>query len=146
MSRSYIPDQNLFDSYYTNQAKNSALPFYAGASIQSGHGLGHLFGSLFRTLTPILKGSIVPLVKKGAKSVAKEALAAGAHMAADTLGGSDPVKAMKRHSKRAAKNLVNKGTKKLANMLNEQKKNTRKRKRGGSSVKRHIKRHKDIFD
>ena len=40
-----------YNDYYARQA-GGALPYFAGAQYQRGHGLGSLFGSLLRSAMP----------------------------------------------------------------------------------------------
>jgi hypothetical protein len=96
-------DQSAVDRYYSNQASG---PYFAGPLVQQGHGLGGLFGSLFRTLAPILK----PLVKRGATAVAREALRTGSNIAADVLEGNAGLHdALKSRSREAAGRLIRTG-------------------------------------
>ena len=57
------------------------MPVFVGARIQRGHGLGSIFGGLFR--------SVLPLLKSLGMTVGKQALRTGAQMAGDVLGGQN---------------------------------------------------------
>ena len=48
------------EDYYVKQAGNG-LPVFRGASFQKGYGIGSVFGSIGRT--------VLPLLKSGAKAV-----------------------------------------------------------------------------
>ena len=43
-----------YNEYYARQA-GGALPYFAGAQYQRGHGLGSLFGGLLRSAMPLIK-------------------------------------------------------------------------------------------
>ena len=76
-----------YTDYYARQA-GGALPYFAGAPYQRGHGLGSLFGSLLR--------SVMPLFKRGAVALGKGALKTGVRIADDVLSGQNIKKAAKR--------------------------------------------------
>ena len=57
-----------YNEYYARQA-GGALPYFAGALYQRGHGLGNLFGGLLR--------SAMPLIKRGAVALGRGALKSG---------------------------------------------------------------------
>ena len=63
-----------YKDYYARQA-GGALPYFAGAPYQWGHGLGSLFGGLLR--------SAMPLIKRGAVALGKGALKTGVRIADD---------------------------------------------------------------
>jgi len=73
-----------FQSYYDQQAKgfnNPSFPIYRSGihwSQQYGYGLGGILARLFRT-------TVVPLLKKGAKTVGKRVLETGAKVAHDVI-------------------------------------------------------------
>ena len=67
------------------------MPIYVGGKYQRGHGLGNIFGSLFRTALPMLKSV--------GKKIGKQALTSGARFASDILGGDDVKTATKRRAK-----------------------------------------------
>ena len=101
MKRKYQPDVNTYHGYYTNQA-GRGYPVYAGRRYQRGHGLGSILGGLFK--------SAVPLLKKGAKALGKEALRTGLNVAADTLEGGNVGESLKRQTKAAGRRVVNRAT------------------------------------
>ena len=69
-----------YNDYYARQA-GGALPYFAGAQYQRGHGLGSLFGGLLR--------SAMPLIKRGAVALGKGALKTGVRIAGDVLSGQN---------------------------------------------------------
>ena len=76
-----------YNDYYARQA-GGALPYFAGAQYQRGHGLGSLFGSLLR--------SAMPLIKRGAVALGKGALKTGVRIAGGVLSGQNIKTAAKR--------------------------------------------------
>ena len=97
----YVAPQ-VYERYYVNQV-GSGIPVYRGStSLQRGYGLGGLLGGLFR--------SALPLLKKGASAVGKEALKTGVGIAQDVLSGQNIKTAAKRRVKTAGRNM---GTKVL---------------------------------
>ena len=44
----------MYEDYYTRQVGGN-LPFFVGARVQRGHGLGNFFGSLIRSAMPLIK-------------------------------------------------------------------------------------------
>ncbi len=88
---------NYYDQYYLNQV-GSGMPIYRGSPIlQRGYGLGGLLGGLFR--------KAVPLLKKGATMIGKQALRTGIGIADDVMAGH--------YIKTAAKRMIKAGTKQL---------------------------------
>jgi hypothetical protein len=124
---------NQFDHYYNNQARG--LPYFAGPSYQRGHGLGGIFGSIFRAVTPLLR-SAAPIAKRVARNIGKQAAVAGANVLTDVAAGVPIAESAKKRSRDASAKLVKRGRKELIKMLN-----TPKRK----SIKRRRTRHRDIF-
>ena len=43
-----------YDDYYAQQV-GGALPYFAGARVQRGHGFGSLFAGLLRSVAPLIK-------------------------------------------------------------------------------------------
>ena len=75
-----------------------ALPYFAGARVQRGHGFGSLFGGLLR--------SVAPLIKRGALALGNRALKTGAQIAGDILSGENIRTAAKRRTKTAGRDLL----------------------------------------
>ena len=67
-----------YERYYRHQTGGN---FFRGARIQRGYGLGNILGGLFRSALPILK--------KGAKALGKQALQTGVEIASDALSGQN---------------------------------------------------------
>ena len=76
-----------YNDYYARQA-GGALPYFAGAQYQRGHGLGSLFSGLLP--------SAMPLIKRGAVALGKGALKTGVRIAGDVLSGQNIKTAAKR--------------------------------------------------
>ncbi len=140
-----------YERYYLNQI-GSGSPVYRGSThLQRGYGLGGLMRGLFRSALPILK--------KGAAAVGKEALQASVDIAQDVMSGQNVKSAAKRRLKTAGRNMgakvmdkIQKGkgtTSKRATTSTAQKRG-KKRSRVYNSVssgasKRRRKTHNDIF-
>ena len=86
-----------YNDYYARQA-GGALPYFAGAQYQRGHGLGSLFGGLLR--------SAMPLIKRGAVALGKGALKTGLRIAGDVLSGQNIKKAAKRRVTDAGRSML----------------------------------------
>ena len=82
-----------YNEYYACQA-GGALPYYAGAQYQRGHGLGNLFGGLLRSAMPLIKS--MPLIKRGAVALGRGALKTGVRTADDVMSGQSIKTATKR--------------------------------------------------
>ena len=71
-------DMQAYERYYRNQYGNG-LPVFYGARMQKGHGLGSIFGGLFR--------SVFPFIKKFAPIVSRKALQIGVRITSDVADG-----------------------------------------------------------
>ena len=80
MKQRHNPDARAYHEYYLNQA-GRGYPVYVGTRYQRGHGLGSIFGSLFK--------SAVPLLMRGAKTLGCEALKTGLNLASDVMEGQN---------------------------------------------------------
>ena len=86
-----------YDDYYAQQV-GGALPYFASARVQRGHGFGSLFGGLLR--------SVAPLIKRGGLALGNRALKTGAQIAGDILSGENIRTAAKRRTKTAGRDLL----------------------------------------
>ena len=93
MKKFYIPNNQLYEEYYLNQAKQKGgnLPAFRGSRFQQGYGLGSIFKGLFRWAMPHLQ--------QGAKVLGKKALQTGVEMAQDVLDGDDVKTAFSKRAK-----------------------------------------------
>ena len=119
--------RHLFDQYYSRQQSGGGeFPVYVGRYRQRGHGLGNIFGSLFRRVLPFLK------------SFAPHALRAGANIVDDVSKGKT--------WKDAA---IDRGTETISKFAfgnNQSGSGIRRKKRARKSKKKNVKRRKvDIF-
>ena len=130
---SYPPD---YEHYYLQQVGHG-LPVFHGSSAQRGHGLGNILGALFR--------SAVPLLKRGAKTLGKEALRTGVEIVGDVVEGRSIRDAAKSRSIAAGKRVAKRAVSRVT-----QSKNDKKRKRTTKpAIRKRAKRAKrslDIFD
>ena len=95
---------NAYEKYYLNQV-GGALPVFAGARIQKGHGLGSMFRSLVRMAAPLLV--------KGAKAVGKQVLRSGVQVMNDVASGHNFRDSFKKHGRAGAHTLARKGIRKI---------------------------------
>ena len=90
-------DAMNYNEYYAQQV-GGALPYFAGARVQRGHGFGSLLGGLLRT--------VAPLIKRGALALGNRALKTGTQIAGDVLAGENIRTAAKRRTKTAGRDLL----------------------------------------
>ncbi|RLJ22857.1 hypothetical protein DJ031_00120 [bacterium endosymbiont of Escarpia laminata] len=129
---------NPYEDYYVRQV-GGQLPVFVGGRGQRGHGLGNIFGSLFR--------SAMPLIKRGALALGKRALKTGMHVARDVVAGGNLKESVKKRAKAA-------GTDLLDSLLNappkkvQRRRRVKKPRRVAPTVSRRKKRRRpdDIFD
>ncbi|KAJ8048251.1 hypothetical protein HOLleu_00494 [Holothuria leucospilota] len=88
-----------YEDYYLHQIGHG-LPVFRGGRGQRGHGIGNILGGLFR--------SAVPLLKKGAKALGKEALRTGMAVAGDVLDGRSLKSSVKSRGLAASKRVARK--------------------------------------
>jgi hypothetical protein len=79
-------DTKAYYGYCIHQA-GKGYPVFAGRRYQRGHGLGSIFGGLFK--------AAMPLLKKGAKTLEREALKMGLNIARDVVQGRNIKQASK---------------------------------------------------
>lgn len=124
----------------------NSLPIFRGRRRQHGYGIGGLFSSLFR--------SAIPLLKKGAVAVGKEALKTGAHVMNDVIQGRNGGEALRERSLDSVKKLGKKAVHKVIKPKTSHPviipaeaviASTRKRKKQSRSSKRKKAKHSDIF-
>ena len=69
MKKPYCCDdsRHIYEQYYTQQQKGRGdFPIYVGAERQRGHGVGNIFGGLFRRILPTLKAFAPHALRAGA--------------------------------------------------------------------------------
>ena len=59
-----------YDDYYAQQV-GGALPYFAGARVQRGHGFGSLFAGLLRSVAPLIKRGALALGNRALKTARK---------------------------------------------------------------------------
>ena len=106
------PTPQVWESFFRTHAVQygggGGIEFggFRGRRYQRGHGLGSVLGSLFKT--------ILPAAKKVGKTVGKELLRTGAHVASDALAGENVGQSLERHSRKSAAKLLDKGVKHIS--------------------------------
>ena len=122
----YCCDTKAYENYYLSQVGHG-MPYFGGARVQQGYGLGNLFNSIAKR--------VLPLVKKGAKTLGKQVLQSCVEFASDVLHGKNVKQAAIDQAKTAGSNLLQVAQQKI-----------RKRKAATRKVqKKKRKRHHDIF-
>ena len=96
--------RNSFEDYYLQQARGGGLPVYIGGS-QRGNGIGGILSGLARM--------VVPVLKKGGKSILKETLRTSVDILGDVVSGSNLKTSAKRRLAQGGQRLVNKATRTL---------------------------------
>jgi hypothetical protein len=99
MKPTHHHDTKAYHDYYIHQAGKGYLMF-AGRRYQRGHGLGSIFGGLFK--------AAMPLLKKGAKTLGREALKTGLNIAGDVVQGRNIKPAAEARLKSTGQNLFQK--------------------------------------
>ena len=101
MRKIYTPlDESDWFDHFMGKASQSGhgMDGFIGMPYQRGHGLGSFFKGLFRMLLPV--------AKKIGKSVGKQALVAGSHIAADAVRGRNIKESLKKHGRNATANFM----------------------------------------
>ena len=93
-------DRRAFENYYANQCGHGSLPVFYGARMQRGHGIGSIFGGLFRTIFPILK--------RVAPTIGRQAMETGMQIVKDVAGGQTVKEAAKTRVAKAIQKGINK--------------------------------------
>ena len=97
MRLKYCCDAKAYKNYYLSQVGHG-MPYFVGARVQQGYGLGNLFSSIAK--------SVLPLVKKGAKILRKKVLQKGVEFASDVLHGKNAKQATIDQARAAGSNLL----------------------------------------
>ncbi len=118
---------------YEHCLRGSGFPFYSGSISQRGHGLGGLLRGIAST--------IIPLLPRIGKTIAKSAGMAALSVAGDKLSGIPLSKAIKHRGLEQSKALLENVVARTNRKYIPKK---RKNKKQGP-LKRNIKRRKDIF-
>jgi hypothetical protein len=99
------PTEAYWHSVFSKAQYGGGISPFKGRRFQRGGGLGDILKSLFRFIVPI------------GKAVGLKALETGGHVAADLASGEDIKSSLKKRGKRAAKSLIQKGTKRIVRKL-----------------------------
>ena len=135
--------RNVYDDYYLRQAGHG-MPIFVGGRYQRGRGLGNILGGLARM--------VVPVLKRGGKTLLKEGLRTGIDILGDVTSGRSIKSSAQRRIKQTGSRLLKKAVNSLPQPAppgQPQTNNVRKRKAGGRSntrTKRRKTTPKDLFD
>lgn len=96
---------NIYYNYYLAQTGNG-LNHFSGPVFQRGNGLGSIFKSLVRFITPVFR----PV----GKAIGREALRTGSKIASDLLAGRNLRDTLKSNLREAGSNLLQKASQHIA--------------------------------
>ena len=149
---------NKYLVHFNSTQKGGAIPsVFAGKQLMMGYGLdaqrgagiGQLLGSVFRSIVPVLKSNVLPVVKRAVKTSSKELARSGARILQSVALDEDPKVAaqneLKRLKRRAAEEIVKEidGSDAKKTRKSSRKRAATKAKRKGQAPKR---KSRDIFD
>ncbi|GFU37718.1 uncharacterized protein TNCV_1465901 [Trichonephila clavipes] len=89
--------------------RGSGLTHYKGINFQKGYGIGGIFRRLF--------SAALPFLVKGGKTIGKEVLMTGSHVASDVLSGENFKEAVKTRSRESGKKLAQKAIDRVQSMV-----------------------------
>jgi hypothetical protein len=139
----------MYHDYYRNQALQRGgfdMPYFAGTRYQRGHGLGSIFGNIFRGLK-----SIFPSVLR---KVGRHALSTGVNIANDVLEGKKFKDAAMSHGLRGLKTAAGEVVPEIVETIKQSARSdveqsgsgSRKRKKHQHKPSKPSKRTRDIFN
>ena len=139
----------MYHDYYRNQALQRGgfdMPYFAGTRYQRGHGLGSIFGNIFRGLK-----SIFPSVLR---KVGRHALSTGVNIANDVLEGKKFKDAAMSHGLRGLKTAAGEVVPEIVETIKQSARSdveqsgsgSRKRKKHQHKLSKPSKRTRDIFN
>ena len=132
----YCCDAKAYENYYLSQVGHG-MPYFAGARVQQGYGLGNLFSSIAK--------SVLPLVKKGAKTLGKQVLQSGVEFASDVLHGKNAKQAAIDQARAAGSNFLQVAKQQVGKRKAAQQKIGKRKAAPRKVQKKKRKRHHDIF-
>ena len=97
MTRDNYNVDDIYTSYYLNQAGTGFGSVYTGNAYQRGHGIGSFLGGLFRC--------VFPLLKSGTQTIGSELLKTGVNIVSDIAKNGDIDTAVKIRGKETLNNL-----------------------------------------
>lgn len=97
MARNKNSVDDIYTSYYLNQAGTGFGSVYAGNAYQRGHGIGSFLGGLFRC--------VFPLLKSGTAKIGNELLKTGVNIVSDIAQNGDIDSAIRMRGKETLNNL-----------------------------------------
>jgi hypothetical protein len=119
--------------YYRNQSGGAyPINIYKGARFQRGYGLGSLFASFVRAISPIFTSQGF---QQAAKKVGKRALTAGVNIGSDILAGDDFRQSLKKHATGAASDIYEDAREAVRRSMATNQSGSGKRKRRRKSIK-----------
>ena len=124
---------NPYTRYYLEQQQGRGIPVFRGSPWQMGHGqMGYGLGGLFRSLAR----AVTPMVKSGAKTLGNIALSSGKNLLDDVLAGKNVKEAAKARAVEAANVAKNKAVERVRAYAQTGSGRRTKRPRAGAKRKR----------
>ncbi len=96
---------NNYYEYYSRQAKGYGMPIYIGGRSSQGHGLGNFLSGIAR--------AVVPILKRGGKSLLKESIRTGASILQDVSQGGNLKSSLNKRMKEGGTRLIYQATDEL---------------------------------
>ena len=124
----YIPsfaNADIYTKYYNNQAGYGDYPTlqtYKGTSYQRGYGIGSIFSSIIKGITPLFQSSF-------AKQAGKSLLNTGLQVGSDILQGQNLKDSAKFRFKQAGSDMVDRAAQGIRDQIGSGRKRRRKRKK-----------------
>lgn len=98
-----------YESYYQQQVGTGSVNVYRGVPYQRGHGVGNFFKALYR--------GVMPLVKRGAQAIGKEAFISGVNVLKDVTQNKPFKESMRLRLGEAKQSLKRKASQKMESLL-----------------------------
>jgi hypothetical protein len=132
---SYAPSRSTVDvytKYYQNQAgfgDGQSVQTYRGSAYQRGYGIGSIFSSIWKGITPLFQSSAV---REAARSVGSKLLNTGLQVGSDLLQGQNLKDSAKSRFKQVGSELLDDMAGSLRQSGGGRKRRGRKKKKSGS--------------
>ena len=149
-------DSNKYLNHFNAIQQGGAVPrvfsgqhIMTGYGYQQGGGIGKLLGSVFRTLVPVIKSSVLPVVKRAAKTTTRELTKSGVNILKAVALDENPNQAAQNELKRLKRQAAIETIKELENSQIKKPRKSTKSTRKTHGMKRNVNtrssRPKDIF-
>ena len=149
-------NSNKYLYHFNHVQKGGVVPrVFSGQTVMNGYGyqqgggIGRLLGSVFRTLVPVIKSSVLPVVKRAAKTTTRELTKSGVNILKAVALDENPNQAAQNELKRLKRQAAIETIKELEHGQSKKPRKSAKNKRKPLGTKRvnntRSSRPKDIF-